>query len=203
MVFLRQQGMLLQRASQQALRRAGGAGAVVAPVPRRSPVCGRQLELLLLRGCRSFLSVARPASSTASSHPTTAAVAAASPRPILARQLLPPSSPSSSPTLLNRHVRHCSHRRNMCKHFGADNEGQAMAVHHAREVLPTNVKPLHYDLTLEPQFDTATYTGSVTIEYPLPTCPPSQSVLTPLQSRRGRRLDRHHPKHHRPQHHRC
>jgi aminopeptidase 2 len=53
----------------------------------------------------------------------------------------------------------------MCKQFGAENEGSAMAVQQAREVLPTNVKPLHYDLTLEPDFEKATYEGSVTIEY--------------------------------------
>lgn len=53
----------------------------------------------------------------------------------------------------------------MCRHFGAENEGSAMAVQQAREVLPTNVKPLHYDLTLEPDFEKATYEGSVTIEY--------------------------------------
>jgi len=34
-----------------------------------------------------------------------------------------------------------------------------------REVLPTNVKPLHYDLTLEPNFDNFTYEGTVIIEY--------------------------------------
>jgi len=34
-----------------------------------------------------------------------------------------------------------------------------------REVLPTNVKPLHYDLTLEPDLEKFTYNGSVTIEY--------------------------------------
>ena len=34
-----------------------------------------------------------------------------------------------------------------------------------REVLPTNVKPLHYDLTLEPNFEKFTYEGTVVIEY--------------------------------------
>ena len=34
-----------------------------------------------------------------------------------------------------------------------------------REVLPTNVKPQHYDLTLEPDFEKFTYEGTVTIEY--------------------------------------
>ena len=33
-----------------------------------------------------------------------------------------------------------------------------------REVLPTNVKPLHYDLILEPNFDTFKYNGTVTVE---------------------------------------
>jgi aminopeptidase 2 len=34
-----------------------------------------------------------------------------------------------------------------------------------REVLPTNVKPVHYDLTLEPNFEKFTYEGTVSIEY--------------------------------------
>lgn len=34
-----------------------------------------------------------------------------------------------------------------------------------REVLPTNVKPQHYDLTLEPDFEKFTYEGTVIIEY--------------------------------------
>ncbi|KAL9605149.1 MAG: hypothetical protein Q9219_000083 [cf. Caloplaca sp. 3 TL-2023] len=33
-----------------------------------------------------------------------------------------------------------------------------------REVLPTNVKPLHYDLTLEPDFEKFSYEGKVTID---------------------------------------
>ncbi|KAJ9300543.1 hypothetical protein DTO271G3_1707 [Paecilomyces variotii] len=33
-----------------------------------------------------------------------------------------------------------------------------------REVLPTNVKPLHYDLTLEPDFEKFTYEGTVIID---------------------------------------
>ena len=52
----------------------------------------------------------------------------------------------------------------MCKHFGA--EGQAsIDITKGREVLPANVKPVHYDLTLEPDFDKFTYDGTVTIEY--------------------------------------
>lgn len=33
-----------------------------------------------------------------------------------------------------------------------------------REVLPTNVKPLHYDLTLDLDFEKFTYDGTVVIE---------------------------------------
>jgi len=51
----------------------------------------------------------------------------------------------------------------MCKHFGA--EGQSsIDITKGREVLPANVKPLHYDLTLEPDFANFTYQGTVTID---------------------------------------
>ncbi|KAF2710575.1 hypothetical protein K504DRAFT_405903 [Pleomassaria siparia CBS 279.74] len=60
-------------------------------------------------------------------------------------------------------VRYCSHRRNMCRH-GADVTSSSMDVTHGREVLPTNVKPVHYDLTLEPDFDKFTYEGKVVID---------------------------------------
>lgn len=52
----------------------------------------------------------------------------------------------------------------MCRHSGPDDSSAAMDITQAREVLPTNVKPLHYNLTLEPDFETFTYEGSVTIE---------------------------------------
>lgn len=34
-----------------------------------------------------------------------------------------------------------------------------------REVLPKNVRPIHYDLTLEPNLETFQYEGKVIIEY--------------------------------------
>ena len=37
-------------------------------------------------------------------------------------------------------------------------------VSRGREVLPSNVKPLHYDLTLEPDFEKFSYEGKVVIE---------------------------------------
>jgi aminopeptidase 2 len=52
----------------------------------------------------------------------------------------------------------------MCRHFGAEDHGSA-TIAGAREVLPTNVKPLHYDLTLETDFEKFTYEGTVGIEY--------------------------------------
>ncbi|KAF2740465.1 aminopeptidase 2 mitochondrial precursor [Polyplosphaeria fusca] len=70
----------------------------------------------------------------------------------------PPPSPITVP------ARYCSHRRNMCKHqFGPDDAGSAIDITKAREVLPANVKPVHYDLTLEPDFGNFTYDGEVTI----------------------------------------
>lgn len=52
----------------------------------------------------------------------------------------------------------------MCRHFAAEEHGSA-TIAGAREVLPTNVKPVHYDLTLEPNFEDFTYEGKVVIEY--------------------------------------
>ncbi|EAT88547.2 hypothetical protein SNOG_03342 [Parastagonospora nodorum SN15] len=51
----------------------------------------------------------------------------------------------------------------MCKHFGGEEHGSA-TIAAAREVLPTNVKPIHYDLTLEPNFEDFTYEGTVVID---------------------------------------
>ena len=42
--------------------------------------------------------------------------------------------------------------------------GGSVDVSKAREVLPANVKPIHYDLTLEPDFEKFSYEGSVIIE---------------------------------------
>lgn len=49
-------------------------------------------------------------------------------------------------------LRCCSTRNNMCSSTPQ------------REVLPTNVKPLRYDLTLEPLFDSFTFNGELTID---------------------------------------
>ena len=39
-----------------------------------------------------------------------------------------------------------------------------MDISKGREVLPTNVRPVHYELTLEPNFTDFTYNGTVAIE---------------------------------------
>jgi aminopeptidase 2 len=51
----------------------------------------------------------------------------------------------------------------MCRH-GTDATSASMDITQGREVLPTNVKPLHYNLTLEPDFEKFTYEGKVVIE---------------------------------------
>ena len=113
-----------------------------------------------------------------------------SPRPVPR-----PPPPSRHPALVP--ARHCSHRRNMCKHFGA--EGHAsIDITKGREVLPANVKPVHYDLTLEPDFANFTYQGTVTIEY-VPVRPYERALLTLGQSRCRRRHHVHCPQHQRAQ----
>lgn len=80
-------------------------------------------------------------------------------RPLRRTLLDSPSKP-----LPIRSVRNCSHKRNMYN-LQEGTEGGCMNVAEAREILPTNVKPLHYDLTLEPDFEKFTYEGKVVIEY--------------------------------------
>ncbi|KAF2280737.1 uncharacterized protein EI97DRAFT_367805 [Westerdykella ornata] len=56
----------------------------------------------------------------------------------------------------------------MCRHqqlFGGDDvDGSATDITQGRLILPANVKPVHYDLTLEPDFEKFTYEGKVAIE---------------------------------------
>jgi aminopeptidase 2 len=48
----------------------------------------------------------------------------------------------------------------MCQ--GHDASGSTLAA--GREILPANVKPIHYDLTLTPDFKTFKFDGAVEIE---------------------------------------
>ncbi|TKA56352.1 hypothetical protein B0A49_12473 [Cryomyces minteri] len=53
----------------------------------------------------------------------------------------------------------------MCRHqFNADVQSANMDISKGREVLPKNVKPIHYDLTLEPDLEKFGYEGTVVIE---------------------------------------
>lgn len=64
-------------------------------------------------------------------------------------------------------VRYCSYRRNMCRaQAGIDQTGGGAAPGstHGRELLPANVVPSHYHVTLEPDFSKLTYEGTVVID---------------------------------------
>ncbi|KAI1735939.1 peptidase family M1-domain-containing protein [Xylaria scruposa] len=85
------------------------------------------------------------------------------PRPSPLRTSRPPTAPSASSP-----VRYCSYRRhNMCRlageteHFGGANPDPSSG----RELLPTNVVPRHYDVTLEPDFEKFTFEGKVVIDF--------------------------------------
>lgn len=51
----------------------------------------------------------------------------------------------------------------MCRHAGATESSSALNVA-GRELLPTNVVPKHYDLTLEVDFKKLTFDGTVVID---------------------------------------
>lgn len=51
----------------------------------------------------------------------------------------------------------------MCRHSGED-AGGATAVNLGRELLPADVVPTHYDITLEPDFEKFTFEGKVVID---------------------------------------
>lgn len=68
-----------------------------------------------------------------------------------------------SPVTLQQQ-RHCSHRRAMYRN-GSDVASASHDLSHGREVLPKNVKPLHYDVTFEPNFETFKYEGTVVIDF--------------------------------------
>ena len=77
-------------------------------------------------------------------------------------------------------TRCCSFRTNMCR-AKDDLAVASVDVSTGREVLPANVKPVHYSLTLEPNFEKFTYEGKVVIEYVKPnhTATDNNSSLIP------------------------
>jgi aminopeptidase N len=52
----------------------------------------------------------------------------------------------------------------MCKMHGSGPDGGGTDITHGRQILPANVIPRHYDLTLEPDFEKLTYEGKVIID---------------------------------------
>ena len=67
-------------------------------------------------------------------------------------------------TEIRQGIRNCSSQRAMCR-TQAEVQSGSMDVSRGRVLLPNNVKPLHYDLSLEPDFENFTYEGTVVIEY--------------------------------------
>ena len=66
----------------------------------------------------------------------------------------------------------------MCKHFDSAGGASAIDATMGREVLPKNVKPLHYHLKLEPDFDKLDYKGEVSIEcVPIQLQPKDQVLM--------------------------
>ncbi|KPM33936.1 Aminopeptidase 2, mitochondrial [Neonectria ditissima] len=102
-------------------------------------------------------------------HPTPPSLP--SPQPAFSRPFASSAfSSSSRPSLRSRsspssqQQRHCSYRRAMYRN-GSDAPSASHDVSHGRQVLPKNVKPLHYDVTLEPNFETFKYEGTVVIDF--------------------------------------
>lgn len=53
----------------------------------------------------------------------------------------------------------------MCKlHGEGDVAGAGTDISKGREILPANVVPRHYDITMEPDFKTLTYKGTVVVD---------------------------------------
>ncbi|KAK4459188.1 peptidase family M1-domain-containing protein [Cladorrhinum samala] len=136
---------------------------------------------MMFRSCRSLRPVCRRAqgrlSQFAPSHTTSQNLA---PRSLLVPSArlysaiattsisTPPQRPLLNPKLVRLSsitpVRRCSHRRhNMCRTHAATETAGGVNVQ-ARELLPTNVVPKHYHVTLEPDFTKFTFEGTVVID---------------------------------------
>ncbi|KAG9236474.1 peptidase family M1-domain-containing protein [Amylocarpus encephaloides] len=78
----------------------------------------------------------------------------------------PRTSPFRHAPSIASSIRHCSYRRhNMCKFHGEqDVSGASADVTKGREILPGNVVPKHYDITLEPDFKALTYEGTIVLD---------------------------------------
>jgi hypothetical protein len=76
------------------------------------------------------------------------------------------STATRRPRLAVEQRRHCSYQRTMCRQYGfTDAVASNVDVSKGREVLPKNVRPTHYRLTLEPDLENFEFDGLVEIEY--------------------------------------
>ncbi|KAB8302634.1 hypothetical protein EYC80_006002 [Monilinia laxa] len=116
----------------------------ISRAQRRLPAVRRTFQSLSISSYRSSASLFHPSAQ---------------------RPRLPNSLRNTPPT--TSATRHCSYRRhNMCRgvHAGEEVESAGIDITKGREILPANVIPRHYDLTLEPDFKKSTYEGTVIID---------------------------------------
>ncbi|RAL63132.1 hypothetical protein DID88_004214 [Monilinia fructigena] len=116
----------------------------ISRAQRRLPAVRRTFQSLSISSYRSSASLLHPSAQ----------------RPQL------PNSLRNTPSTTSA-IRHCSYRRhNMCRgvHAGEEVESAGIDITKGREILPANVIPRHYDLTLEPDFKKNTYEGTVIID---------------------------------------
>jgi aminopeptidase 2 len=66
----------------------------------------------------------------------------------------------------------------MCRLHGGGEVAGGVDITQGREILPANVIPRHYDLTVEPNFETLTYEGYVVIDLDVVTDSSSVSLNT-------------------------
>ena len=126
----------------------------------------RSMRAFVPRSCQAGLSTFRPRLSRFQLHPTRQSCLSYSKSTFicfppglrsLSKRPKPAESERTKVILQSSQHRHCSYR-SMCRSM-ADISG-SVDITKSREVLPTNVVPRHYDLTLEPDFEKFTFNGT-------------------------------------------
>lgn len=130
------------------------------PLQFRAPTPPQQLTPRTYSSSPRCLSTATVTAAALTPTPTPAPFNS---RLVARSQLFPERFPR--PLRLSRQpVRHCSYRRhNMCRTQAMGDEASAVNVQ-SRELLPTNVVPRHYHVTLETNFEKFTFDGTVVID---------------------------------------
>jgi aminopeptidase 2 len=126
----------------------------------------RSMRAFVPRSCQAGLSTFRPRLSGFQSNPTRQRCLSYTNRTFIrfpqwpqssSKRPKPAESERTKAILQSSQYRHCSYR-NMCRSM-ADISG-SIDITKNREVLPTNVVPRHYDLTLEPDFEKFKFNGT-------------------------------------------